>query len=61
MKKYKAAAWQQDMDSIKTSEVQLWSKTGIMMQVIPRKQARELVLNDRAFVISDQAVGFYED
>lgn len=59
MKIIKAQLWQKDPESLKTSRVQLWGET--MQGLITLEKAKQYVIEKKCFVISDQAIGFYED
>lgn len=52
--------WQRDPSSLTTDRVQVWSN-GIMLTLIPRAAAQEMVKGHRGFVISEQAVGALDD
>lgn len=60
MKKDNAKDWQKNPNSIETDRVQVWSASGSMIGIRSREEARELVSLEKAFVISDQAINFYE-
>ena len=54
-----AKEWQKNPETIKTSRVQLWSPA-VMMGLIDLAEAKELVAGEKCFVITDQAIGFYD-
>ena len=57
---FQPQAWQKDPQNVKTSTVQLWSASGIMLTAqLPLEKAREMVTKGEAFVICDQAVGYF--
>lgn len=57
-----AADWQLDSGTLQTDPVQFWSATGTMISAtMPLQSAKEMVGRGSAFVISDQAIGLYED
>ena len=50
--------WQVDPANVKTEKVQVWSPYGTMLTAqMSLENARNMVVEGRAFVISDQAVG----
>jgi hypothetical protein len=55
-KEYRPSGWQLDPESITTERVQYWSN-GVMSWFVTREQARRMVTNGNAFVVSDQAIG----
>ena len=49
------------LEAVTTEKVQLWSATGIMMSgAVSNREAREMVADGRCWVISSQAIEFYE-
>ena len=61
MKKGQEKAWQRDPNMLETDPVQLWGNMGILLTgCCPLVVAKECVVDDLAFVISDQAIGYYE-
>jgi len=54
-----AQDWQKDPRSLKTEKVQLWSPR-TMLTRITKREAIELIKNRRCYVISSQAIGFYD-
>ena len=58
----KAQAWQTDAKNLTTSRVQVWSASGIVLTAQESLSgARESVKSGRAFIISEQAIGFYDN
>jgi len=61
MLKGRAQSWQMDPDSIQTESVQLWSATGVMLSgMLSKEEARKLVSSGKCFVMSEQAIGYYD-
>ena len=53
--------WQANPKEIKTNLVQVWTTSGTMSTArCPRPDARELVAQCKAFVMTDQAIGMCE-
>lgn len=62
MKARKRQTWQADPREIKTDTVQFWTVNGTMATgQMSQDTARRLVMEGRAFVVSDQAVGQCEN
>ncbi len=62
MKTKQSKTWQTDPQNIETETVQAWCKNGGMLTAqMTRERARELVRLGRAFVISVQAIGYYDN
>ena len=62
MKRVNARTWQTQADQIETDKVQLWSSSGVMLTAqMDKETAKKMVADSRCFVISGQAIGFYED
>lgn len=49
--------WQKDPSNVKTSKVQFWTNGIMLTAQMTNAEARTLVANGTAFVISDQAIG----
>jgi|SRR5215471_6839310 len=61
MKKGQEQTWQTDPEVITTSNVQVWSSNGAMITAcFPRANAQKMIAEGRAFVISSQAIGYYD-
>jgi len=54
--KQKPTAWQLDPNNIETERVQYWYQE-TMLTLLSNSDARTLVANGSAFVITDQAIG----
>jgi hypothetical protein len=52
--------WQKDCENVETENVQLWNENGIMLSRIKNQEAKEMVKDGRCFVITSQAIGFYD-
>ena len=50
------ASWQRNPNILETKKVQVWTRTGIMLRVIGLKDAREMVREGHAVVITPQAI-----
>jgi len=62
MKRGQEKEWQRDPSNLDTSKVQVWSCTGILLTAnTSLEDARTLVNQGRAFVMCDQAIGFFEE
>ena len=59
-KGYKPMGWQREARHLITAQVQYWSN-GIMMTLLPLSEAKGLVIEDKAFVITSQAIGRLEN
>jgi len=55
--RYQPTGWQLDPQSVKTNRVQLWRHGNMMTAQLKLIEARTLIENGSAFVISDQAIG----
>jgi len=54
--------WQRRPNTLTTRNVQLWRATGLMLTArLTLEEARKMVQDGIAYVISDQAIGLYED
>ena len=54
--------WQLDPKKIDTSKVQVWTRSGTMITAqMPKKDAQTLVKNKKAFIITGQAIGLFEN
>ena len=51
------AKWQKNPEEIKTSTVQFWTNGTMVTAQMSNKEAREMVANGSAFVITSQAIG----
>ena len=52
--------WQLNPESIKTDKVQYWTITGTMLTAqMENNEAKKLVTEGRAYVITEQAIGAY--
>ncbi len=63
MTREKASAWQKNPDVIDKNleKLQLWSSSGIMLTAMLKyDEAVTMVKDGRCYVISNQAIGFYE-
>ena len=60
MKKYRPSGWKLDPAEIKTNYVQLWHNGNIVTR-LKKIDAQNLVIEHRAFVINDQAIGSMVD
>ena len=47
-------------DNIKTDKVQLWKGNTMLSGQLTKQEARKMVLEHKAFIISDQAVGYFK-
>ena len=53
----KPSEWQTEPDNIETDKVQLWHN-GIMLTAnITKQEARQMVIDGTAFIITGQAIG----
>jgi len=59
IKKFTPQDWQTDPDSLTTSRVQFWHD-GVMLTLISLEEARQEIINKKAFVVSDQAISTFD-
>ena len=56
-----AQKWQKDPNQIDTQNVQLWNENNVMLTAkLSTQEAREMIDDGRCFVITGQAIGFYD-
>ena len=53
---YQPKEWQMNANNISGEKIQLWVN-GIMRSLISYSEARQMIENKKAFVISNQAIG----
>ena len=54
--------WQTNPDILQSSTIQVWTDGGSMLTAqCPLKEARQMVTDKKVFVISSQAIGYYEE
>lgn len=53
----KPAEWQMNPENIQTKTVQFWRKGVMVTAMTTNEQAKQMVREGRAFVISSQAIG----
>jgi len=58
-KAFQPTEWQRNPESLKTSNVQWWTKSGTMMGLIDLAKAKEIVAAGGGFVICEQAIELY--
>lgn len=59
-RKWEPATWQKDPAVLKTDKVQVWTQSGTMLTAeMPLEEARRMVVEGKAYVITAQAIGRY--
>jgi len=54
--------WQTNPDILQFLTIQVWTDRGSMLTAqCPLKEARQMVADKKVFVISSQAIGYYEE
>ena len=54
---YKPSGWQLDPEKITTSKVQFWRNGSMLTAQISNEEAKQMIKDGKAFVISAQAIG----